>query len=110
MNKKYIQALSIIVILTVGMIGIVSGSNQDVDKKTTVESEKICDHKDGAKCENHADGKHDEACKAEHKSGECCKGKMAEGKSCGMKSDKKCTRTDKDAKASEDGESSKDKK
>lgn len=98
MDRKYIKALTITFILTIGMIGVVSGFNntnepKTSDTKTSIEA-KECNHEDADKCDKHSS----EKCKyadnqATKISGSCSKTKMAEAKSCEMKSDKKCTKS-----------------
>lgn len=85
------QALSITIILTIGMIGIVSGFNETNETKTTTEAIE-CDHKDAAKCEKHSAEKCKyEDGKATKISGSCYK--TAKVKSCEMKSVIKCTKS-----------------
>jgi hypothetical protein len=100
MNKKYIKALSITIILTIGMLGAVSGFSETDSTKTNIESKK-CDHKDAEKCKKHDSEKCDKANKAGHKSGSCCKAKAAGSKACEKmsekKSEKKCTRSAEDS-------------
>lgn len=108
MNKKYIKALSITFILTIGMLGAVSGFSETDSTKTNIESKKCshkdaekCDHKDAEKCKKHDSEKCDKANKADHKSGSCCKAKAAGSKACEKmsekKSEKKCTRPAEDS-------------
>ncbi len=108
MNKKYIKALSITFILTIGMLGVVNGFSETDSTKTKIESKK-CSHKDAKKCDkqsaekcDHKDGeKCDKANKSDHKSGSCCKAKAAGSKACEKmsekKSEKKCTKPAEDS-------------
>ena len=112
MNKKYIKTISITFILTIGMLGAVSGFSETDSTKTNIESKKCshkdeekckkqaaekCDHKDAEKCKKHDSEKCDKANKADHKSGSCCKNKGADSKSSQKKSENKCTRSVEDS-------------